>query len=59
VGWRPATLDGLGGCLVVVMLNHAAHLAGWSSLTRPANASVPIDSRFAQQSMKDAGRSPC
>jgi len=40
---RNHTLDGIRGCLaVVVMLNHAAHLRGWHSLTWPANASVAV-----------------
>jgi len=40
---RNPTLDGIRGCLaVVVMLNHAAHLRGWASLTWPANASVAV-----------------
>ncbi|HEX4506667.1 MAG TPA: acyltransferase family protein [Alphaproteobacteria bacterium] len=40
---RNHTLDGIRGCLaVVVMLNHAAHLRGWGSLTWPANGSVVV-----------------
>ena len=43
VAYRNHTLDGIRGCLaVVVMLNHALHLRGYGNLTWPANVCVSI-----------------